>query len=215
MNKLRRHRFEIILAALVIVILVPLLATIFKVDVRFVNLFALSLLSTASLILAVRKIPRVICAAFSLSTLVSIWAEFIYPENPILSSFRMWSMLFMYITLSYILIRNFIDVKEVELSVISGAVSGFILIGIIGGTLFELLHYYVEGSILLSPESGGYDFYYYSFISLMTVGYGDIVPLTGAAKSLTILIGLTGQLYLAIGIAIFVGKHLNSKVKSN
>lgn len=124
-------------------------------------------------------------------------------------------MLFMYISLSYILIRNFIDVKEVELSVISGAVSAFVLIGVMGGTLFELLHHYVEGSILLSPQAGGYDFYYYSFISLMTVGYGDIVPLTGAAKSLTIVIGLAGQLYLAIGIAIFVGKHLNSTLKSS
>ena len=43
---------------------------------------------------------------------------------------------------------------------------------------------------------------------LLTVGYGDITPISSAAKSIAILISLLGQLYMAVGIASFVGKFM-------
>lgn len=209
MNKLRELRFEIILGSLVILLLTPLLATIFRIDMQYATLTGLSILAIASLILAVRRIPRLLTGVLGLATLLLVWTEFIYAESQFISLARMWSMLGLYISLAYILIRNFMDAKDVSPRVIFGAISGFILIGFLGGILFELLSSYQEGSILVDSDSGGYDLYYYSFISLMTVGYGDIIPLTGAAKSLTVVISLCGQLYMTIGIAIFVGKHLN------
>jgi hypothetical protein len=48
---------------------------------------------------------------------------------------------------------------------------------------------------------------YYSFITLATVGYGDIVPLTSPARSLAALEAIMGQLYLAVTIARLVGVH--------
>ena len=214
MENLRQHRFEFIFVALVILLMTPLTAAILNVDVSYVNLFSLSLLSFSGLLLTEEKVSRGLSVTLSVTTFILVWAEFLQLNMPHLSLMRMWSMLFMYLILSFVLIRSFIAEEEVELSVIAGAIAAFILIGVIGGTLFELLDHYEQGSILLTQDAGGYDFYYYSFISLMTVGYGDIVPLSGAAKSLTILIGLTGQLYLTIAIAIFVGKHLNSKPKT-
>jgi hypothetical protein len=47
-------------------------------------------------------------------------------------------------------------------------------------------------------------FYYYSFVTLTTVGYGDILALTKAARSLSSLEAITGQLYLAIMISRLV-----------
>lgn len=123
-------------------------------------------------------------------------------------------MLGLYSSLAYLLVRNFLDTPEVSPRMISGAVSGFILIGFLGGVLFELLNSFQEGAFLIKSNSGGYDLYYYSFISMMTVGYGDIIPLSGAAKSLTVILSLSGQLYMTIGIASFVGKYLNSFSKT-
>lgn len=49
------------------------------------------------------------------------------------------------------------------------------------------LHY--AGSFNISEDSV-FDFTYFSFISMLTIGYGDIIPISNSAKSLTILISL-------------------------
>lgn len=214
MNGLRAYRFEIVLGALIFLVMGPLLATVLRVDIRFFNLFGLSLLSMASLIMTIRKVPRFLIGMMGLLTLLLVWSEFLYPSESAISMLRMWSTLGLYSSLSYLLIRNFLDAIEVSPRMIFGAVSGFILIGFLGGVLFELLSSFQEGAILLKSNSSGYDLYYYSFISMMTVGYGDITPLSGAAKSLTIILSLSGQLYMTIGIATFVGKYLNSIKKT-
>lgn len=51
----------------------------------------------------------------------------------------------------------------------------------------------------------------FSFISITTVGYGDITPMTPPAQSLTMVLNIIGQFYLAIVIAVFVGKYINEK----
>ena len=51
---------------------------------------------------------------------------------------------------------------------------------------------------------------YYSFVTLTTMGYGDISPVHAVARSLTILEALTGQLYLAITLARLVALHMKS-----
>jgi hypothetical protein len=53
------------------------------------------------------------------------------------------------------------------------------------------------------------EYMYFSFVSFTSTGYGDYLPLVPAAKSLSILISITGQLYIAIIIAMIVGKYLN------
>jgi len=50
---------------------------------------------------------------------------------------------------------------------------------------------------------------YFSYITLMTIGYGEITPLTPLAQKATILIGLAGQFYLVIITATIVGKYIN------
>jgi voltage-gated potassium channel len=71
--------------------------------------------------------------------------------------------------------------------------------------------------IALDPESfhfsraldaGGKDFTYYSFVTLTTLGYGDITPVTDPARSLSLLEAVMGQLYLAVLVARLVGIHI-------
>ena len=71
-----------------------------------------------------------------------------------------------------------------------------------------MMEFHHQGSYTFS-DTHEFDYIYFSFISMLTVGYGDIVPSTPSAKSLIILISLAGQLYMAVGIASFVGKFMN------
>ena len=88
---------------------------------------------------------------------------------------------------------------------------GFIYLGIIGGIIFEIMHFINPNSFQLMDGFSGYVFYYFSFISITTVGYGDITPLTPQAQSVTLVMNIIGQFYLAIVIGVFVGKYINVK----
>ncbi len=52
---------------------------------------------------------------------------------------------------------------------------------------------------------------YFSYITMLTIGYGDIYPLGHLAQKATVLIGLIGQVYIVILTAIMIAKYVNSK----
>ncbi len=95
------------------------------------------------------------------------------------------------------------------------AVNIYFLLGIIGSVLFRLV-YAIDGSSFAVNQPGEMhqsDFIYYSFVTLTTLGYGDISPVNPLARSIAILISVSGQLYLTMIIALLVGKYLSAKSK--
>lgn len=64
----------------------------------------------------------------------------------------------------------------------------------------------------LGEDPAGLEFYY-SFVTMTTLGYGDIVPVTAAARGLATLQALVGQLYLAVLVARLVGLHVAESVR--
>jgi len=58
---------------------------------------------------------------------------------------------------------------------------------------------------------------YYSYVTITTLGYGDIAPISTAAKSCAMLEAVVGQLYLVITVAWLVGAHISQSMgkKSN
>ena len=71
-----------------------------------------------------------------------------------------------------------------------------------------MMEYHYPSSFIIKGDNI-FDFTYFSFVSMLTVGFGDIVPNSTSAKSLTILISVIGQFYMAVGIASLVGKFMN------
>jgi len=52
---------------------------------------------------------------------------------------------------------------------------------------------------------------YFSFTTLLTIGYGDITPVSLVAKRAVMLIGLAGHFYTAFITTIIIGKYLSAK----
>ncbi len=52
---------------------------------------------------------------------------------------------------------------------------------------------------------------YFSFITTLTIGYGDIVPLTIHAKKATMLVALLGNFYSVFVVGIVIGKFINNR----
>jgi hypothetical protein len=98
---------------------------------------------------------------------------------------------------------------------IQGSVAVYLLLGLTWASAYELLH-------ILRPEAWtgaaseapiSQTWIYYSFVTLTTMGYGDITPVHPVARSLAILEAVTGQLYLAITLARLVALHIKSGEK--
>ena len=99
--------------------------------------------------------------------------------------------------------------NEVTIDLIMASACAYILLGMV----WTYAYYFVEsihpGSFKGTENPGRdlLDFNYYSFVTLTTVGYGDILALTNPARALSVLEALTGQLYLALMISRLVGLH--------
>jgi hypothetical protein len=89
---------------------------------------------------------------------------------------------------------------------IQGAIAAYLLFGALWAHAYALVaHLRPEAfSGAVSPADGPRAFLYYSFVTLTTVGYGDVLPVHPAARSLAMLEAVTGPLYLAILVARLV-----------
>ena len=100
---------------------------------------------------------------------------------------------------------------------IAGAISVYVLLGLLWALLYGVVAAAQPGAFR-TPEdlhlgeglgSGAeYAFIYYSFVTLTTLGYGDILPALPLSRSLAWFEAVTGQLFLAILIAGLVGLHV-------
>ncbi len=112
-------------------------------------------------------------------------------------------------TTIYKILKSILKLKQVNAQVLAGSVSAYLLLGILSAILFEVVELFYPGSFDYSIRYGaGYNLVYYSFVTLSTLGYGDITPHTPQGQAMAILVSITGQLYLAILMAMLVGKFL-------
>jgi hypothetical protein len=143
-------------------------------------------------------------------------ANWFYPQGTVMGQIAaIATMLFLIITMLALLV-HVIQAKRVNANVIYGSIAVYLLVGIIVALCFLFLHNLDPGSVVKSLGrqdfyGGGSDNYavllYFSFISLTTVGFGDLSPVGTPARSLAVFAGLFGQLYLAILIAKLVGVY--------
>lgn len=111
------------------------------------------------------------------------------------------------------LVREIFSVQRVTLDTISAAICAYLLMGLAWAFLFAVVAMEHPGSfskvLLVHSEAlpmfmSLHNFFYYSFVCLTTTGFGDIAPTSDAARALSILESVTGQMYLAILIARLV-----------
>lgn len=103
--------------------------------------------------------------------------------------------------------------KIVGREVISAVFSGFIMLSTIGSFIFLSIEVFSPNSFSNLGEGvvKYHNIRYFSFITTLTIGYGDIVPISNLAKNFTILIGLAGNFYSVIVTGIVLGKFVNEK----
>jgi len=120
--------------------------------------------------------------------------------------------------ISYIIVlilKHIFKQYNVTLETIYGAIVVYILIGLMWIFLYSLTELLHPGSFslaaVLDPESKK-ALYFFSFVTLTTLGYGDITPVSAPARSLAMLEAVVGQMYIAVLIARLVGMHISQSI---
>jgi hypothetical protein len=91
-----------------------------------------------------------------------------------------------------------------------------LLLGLVWANAYALLHLIhpdaFSGAVGKAP--GALTWIYYSFVTLTTMGYGDITPVHPIARSLAISEALSGQLYIAVTLARLMALHVSAGGKN-
>ncbi len=142
-----------------------------------------------------------------LFSLVFVWLGYFLQRHLVsLVSFAFNILVFGFTTLS--MITQILKSTKVDIKVIIEAINGYLLIGFMF-TLANFFLWTIDNNSFNIEIINHTDILYYSFISLLTIGYGDIYPLSEPAKLTSVFFGLVGQFYLTIIMALLIGKYLS------
>lgn len=154
-----------------------------------------------------------ILLAFGFLVLISMAISFFFPDHRALNVIPFLLTVCSLVLSSIALVAHVSRAKTVEKSTVLCAINSYLLMGLTASILFLLVNFVIPSSfsqIAAGPGSLS-KFVYYGFVTLSTLGYGDITPAEPLARSLAIFTALGGQLYLVIVMALIIGKFLNSQ----
>lgn len=110
-----------------------------------------------------------------------------------------------------VILKSVVAAAQVTMETLYGSIAGYVLLGLTWGGIFFLINSVRPVAFHSTVAPGAAiswpDFMFFSFVTLTTIGYGDIVPVSAIAKSIVILEAVTGIMYPAVMIARLVALH--------
>jgi len=206
--------FILLILILVMLILPPFLDDWVSTRI-LLDLFLTAILF--ALIFAIRsnRSQVIIGVILALPLILSTWASYFI----LITSFGFVTPIFAALFFGYAavnILRRILKNKEITRETIFAAIVAYLLIGLMWAFLYMLVEKLIPGSFSFPDKdlrTTTMHFEYFSFVTITTLGYGDISPLTNKASALAMLEALVGQIYLVVLVAWLVGMHVSSRSK--
>jgi hypothetical protein len=204
---LRRYPVAAFLVALVLFFV----SAPFEEEVRYGDRLTVLLLSG---LLALGKRRRTLAWGIVLVTpaLVAKWLNHGWPDLAPAWIFLALGLLFVGFVMLHLLFF-ILRAPRIDSEVLCAGVAGYLMLGLLWAFAYILTARLDPDSFVFSvgPAAShvmkGFTALYFSVITLSTVGYGDIVPVSGAARMLALMEAMTGTLYMAVLIARLVALY--------
>lgn len=225
-----KHRFidfwwgEQGMSALLLLVFASLfLAPFFESELlRFLSalFFSLLLISGVACI-SQRPLWRWAAGVVTLAAITLHWLHEFWPTQGIAIAANFVSLLCLVTLTLVVLLRVFCDTGTVTISRVQGAVAAYVLFGITWTLLYRLLDLCLPGAFSISTAAGmnlvdqRENFAYFSFVTLTTVGYGDVTAVHPIARMFVVLEALVGQLYPATLLARLVSLEIMHRQEAN
>jgi len=227
---MRNHRFDVLLCALILLLLwtpvVRLLAPIWPPMLSKITVTTLFCVVLLSAVFAVSRSRRSVLIALWMAVPGILLYEFnlMIAWDGLLAASYAFSIAFLVYTIVVILQFLFVD-QRVTYNTIFASLCVYLLLGVLWSMAYSLIEILEPGSFTFgfADEQGEMRFgggesifpIYYSFVTLTTLGYGDIVPASATARMLSAAEAVTGQLYLAVLVARLVGLHISQSARDD
>jgi hypothetical protein len=168
------------------------------------------------------------CAAFSIRShrrtlvfvaavlILFLWIAYLGDWSELKLVIRFLQILFFFFLVAA-LVNEISSTPTVTRTVLMDAITAYLLLGFAFSLLVTVVYQLIPGAYNFVDAGNERDYdpirqnIYYAFVTFTTTGYGDILPIAPVAKSLAILISISGQLYIAIIMALLVGKFASAR----
>lgn len=151
---------------------------------------------------------------FVIPALITTWLDGVLQNEYTFVASHM-SMVLFFLYLQYLIVIDMIHAHKVDTNTIFGAINIYLVAGLIWAYLYVVLYYFDAHAFHLPAYESSHSvlemFTYYSYTTITTLGYGDIVAQSSQARMLAVIEAVFGQLYLAIVIAKLVSITIRSE----
>lgn len=182
--------------------------------VAYTTLWSLVLIATIIAIYEIRW-QRYVGLCLALPVVVGLWGRYLLSapagKTVELAIFGLATVFFAVVA---VMVMRRLVTREVTTDNVAGAVCAYLFLGLGTGLLFTIIEtqhphsFESSGRLaadLADPSRRAATLTYFSFVTLATVGYGDIEPATPLTRILAVLEAVLGQFYLAVFVAGLVG----------
>ncbi len=209
----RRFSFLLILL-LTLIVVVPFIGdyTGFRI---VVDMFATGVFIAAMYAISEKKHQLILALFLVVPAIVTLWIDYFTSADWTLAASEISGVIFF--GFAIVIIVNYIRRQsDVTTEIIFAAVVVYLLMAMLWADLYRLLETFNPGSFEMPGGQIQNDrilFLYFSLVTITTLGYGDMTPVTDQAAGLASVEAITGQIYLVVLVAWLVGMHVSKRSK--
>ena len=153
-----------------------------------------------------RRRPIAVAAGLAVPVVVGRWAHHAWPDRFPAAAYLAAAVVFALYVIGHH-VRFILRTRRADANALCAGVAGYLMLGLLWTFAYLLVAAAADGAFAVNGERRGptgFEAAYYSFMTLSTVGYGDIVPLSRPARILAVLEATAGLFYVTVLIARLV-----------
>ena len=209
----KRFLFLLILL-LTLIVVVPFIGDYSGLRI-VVDISATGVFIAAMYAISEKKHQLIIALFLVVPTILTLWMNYFTSGKWALAASEICGILFF--GFAIVIIVNYIRrQRDVTTEIIFAAVVVYLLMAMLWADLYRLLETFTPGSFEMPGGQIQNDrilFVYFSLVTITTLGYGDMTPVTDQAAGLASVEAITGQIYLVVLVAWLVGMHVSKRSK--
>ena len=214
-QKLSETRFLVLLILILfLLVLTPFLDEF--IETRILMDFFLTVIFVFIIFtIRLKRSQAIIASVLVLPLIITTWSEYFVDIRTVSLLTRIFGALFFAYAATNIL-RIIAKAETVTRETIFAAIVAYLLLALMWAFLYMILERVSPGAFSF-PDKGSWGetmrFEYLSFVTITTLGYGDITPVTDQASALVLIEAVVGQIYLVVLVAWLVGMHVSRRSK--
>jgi hypothetical protein len=203
---MKTSKAEVLLATLILLLLLSPVVAELGANKGFLGIVSIPVIVSAALYASVSTLQSAIAIIIAAAW---IWLSFFIPgmADTALPSV-LYGLLLGFVT--FTIFGHMFRAEKVDRGLVASAITVYLLLGVIWGAAYLTIYIINPGTFEapgVDPDYASVHFLYYSYVTLTTLGYGDITPVSPTARILSVTEAITGVLYTAILIARLVSLY--------